>query len=97
MDFYFTDEGIRWEEIDEDVSFESFTYDDPNGRTKLKILFDSFPELNVSKFAARMGIPQSVFASYLCGAKTPSDTRLKEIEDTLKKLGEELSAITCLN
>lgn len=92
--YRFTDEGIRWDKIDEDVSFESFTYDDLNGKTKLRLLFDSLPELNVSKFAARMGIPQSVFAAYLCGAKNPSDARLKEIEKTLHELGKELSDIS---
>ncbi len=90
--YKFTDEGIRWEEIDEDVSFESFSYDDPGGKTRLRVFFDAFPELNVSKFAARMGIPQSVFAAYLCGSKNPSDSRMKEIENTIRELGGELSS-----
>ena len=95
-DYSFTDEGIRWEKLDEDISFESFTYDEPNGRTKLKMVFDNFPELNASKVAARMGIPQSVFASYLCGVKTPSEARAKEIEKTLQELGRELLSVSCL-
>jgi transcriptional regulator with XRE-family HTH domain len=90
-----SDEGIRWREIDEDVSLESFRYDDPTGKSCLRVFFDTMPELNVSKLAARMGIPQSVFAAYLCGAKTPSKSRLKEIEQTLHELGRELSA-ACL-
>ncbi len=90
--YRFTDEGIRWDGIDEDVSFESFFYDDLTDKTKLRYFFDSFPELNVSKFAARMGIPQSVFAAYLCGAKTPSNARMKEIEAVLHELGRELSS-----
>ena len=90
--YRFTDEGIRWDGIDEDVSFESFTYDNPEGKTRLRVLFDAFPELNVSKFAARMGIPQSVFAAYLCGSKSPSDARMKEIENTIRELGRELIA-----
>jgi transcriptional regulator with XRE-family HTH domain len=92
--YRFTDEGIRWDAIDEDVSFESFLYDDPAGKTKLRVFFDAFPELNVSKFAARMGIPQSVFAAYLCGSKTPSDSRMREIENALRELGGELSTAT---
>ncbi len=92
--YRFTDEGIRWDGIDEDVSFESFKYDDPAGKTRLRTLFDAFPELNVSKVAARMGIPQSVFAAYLCGAKNPSEARLKEIGQTLHDLGRELGAIS---
>jgi hypothetical protein len=92
--YRFTDEGIRWDNIDEDMSFESFGYDDPAGKTKLRVLFDALPELNVSKIAARMGIPQSVFASYLCGAKKPSEARLKEIEKTIRELGCELSSVS---
>jgi transcriptional regulator with XRE-family HTH domain len=91
--YRFTDEGIRWDGIDEDISFESFLYDDTAGKTPLRTIFDAFPELNVSKVAARMGIPQSVFAAYLCGAKNPSETRLKEIAHTLHDLGRELSAV----
>ena len=63
-------------------------------KRKLRLLFDALPELNISKVAARMGIPQSVFAAYLCGAKKPSDTRLKEIEKTLHELGKELSKVS---
>lgn len=92
--YQFTDEGIRWDVIDEDLSFESFTYDDPVGKTRLRHFFDMFPELNVSKFAARMGISQSVFAAYLCGAKTPSKERMSEIENTLRELGSELSSVS---
>lgn len=88
--YRFTSDGIRWDEIDEDVSFESFSYDDPTGKSQLRVLFDEFPELNVSKIAAQIGTPQSVFASYLCGVKNPSQTRLKETEDVLHALGREL-------
>jgi hypothetical protein len=30
--YKFTDEGIRWKNIDEDVSFESFEYDNHDGK-----------------------------------------------------------------
>ncbi|MDR2894895.1 MAG: DUF2442 domain-containing protein [Alistipes sp.] len=92
QEYRFTDEGIRWVGIDEDISLESFGYDNPAGKTKLRLFFDTVPELNVSKVAARMGIPQSVFASYLCGAKTPSEARVREIEKTIHELGRELLA-----
>lgn len=50
--------------------------------------------INVSMLARHMGIPQSVFASYLCGLKKPSEKRKKEIEKALHELGDELSAVT---
>ena len=84
--------GIHWTAIDEDVSFESFTYPDEEPvENRLAVFFNQHPEINVSKFAERIGIPRSVFASYLCGAKTPSKDRLKQIENALHNVGNELS------
>lgn len=84
--------GIHWAAIDEDVSFESFTYaDEEPAENRLAVFFNQHPEINVSKFAQRIGIPRSVFASYLCGAKKPSQQRIKEIENTLRDMGKELS------
>lgn len=88
--------GIHWSEIDEDVSFESFTYDDQNQADEnnpLSALFDRFPELNVTKVAQRMGIPRSVLSAYICGVKKPSDKRKKEIEKALHELGSELLSV----
>ena len=82
--------GIHWDEIDEDISFESFFYEETEGVNNIAATLKQFPEINISKLAQRMGIPQSVFASYLCGAKKPSDNRKAEIEQTLHELGKEL-------
>lgn len=83
--------GIHWADIDEDVSFESFTYPNEEPDNKLAVFFNQHPEINVSKFAQRVGISRSVFASYLCGAKKPSEQRVKEIENALRDMGKELS------
>lgn len=91
--FRLTPFGIRWDEIDEDVSFESFTYEDKEPSVDIARVFKSFPEINVSSVARRMGIRQSVMASYLCGAKKPSESKKAEIEKILHKLGQELLSI----
>ena len=83
--------GIHWPEIDEDISFESFTYPNEEPDNKLAVFFNQHPEINVSKFAQRVGISRSVFASYLCGAKKPSQERVKAIENALRDMGKELS------
>jgi hypothetical protein len=85
--------GIRWDEIDEDVSFESFTYEDKEPSVDIARVFKSFPEINVSSVARRMGIRQSVMASYLCGAKKPSESKKAEIEEILHQLGKELLTV----
>jgi transcriptional regulator with XRE-family HTH domain len=54
----------------------------------------SFPEINVNQLARRMGMNQSLLAKYICGAKRPSETRLKEIETALHDLGRELTAVS---
>ncbi|MDR0749736.1 MAG: XRE family transcriptional regulator [Tannerellaceae bacterium] len=59
----------------------------------LYYIFKDHPELNVSSVARRLGIPQSVMASYLCGIKKPSKERENEIIDTIRKIREELLAV----
>ena len=83
--------GIRWEEIDEDLSYEGFF------RSKLTNtlydLFMSHPEINASAVARRLGMTQSLLAQYISGAKKPSNERLELIKSEIKKIGKELSSI----
>ncbi len=89
------DYGIRWDEIDEDMSYESFYYDDTKEPTPgIQDAFLSHPELNISAVARRMGIQQSLLASYIKGTKTPSPERRKLILDTLHEIGSSLQALS---
>lgn len=83
--------GIHWEDLDEDLCFDGFFNkpDIPEFAKKLK----SIAGLNMSQLARRIGLSQSLFAAYLCGKKTPSQTRLKEIETELHRMGQELNSI----
>lgn len=86
--------GIRWDEIDEDMSYESFYFNDTKEPvTGIQDAFLSNPELNISAVARRMGIQQSLLASYIKGTKTPSPERKKLILDTIHDIGEDLLAI----
>src|ERR1035437_2940394 len=89
--FEYDNIGIHWSDIDEDLSFEGF-FDKENEPEKpeLYTLFKSLSEINVSSIARRMGIPQSVMASYLCGAKKPSEKSKREIEKTLHQICQDL-------
>ncbi|MEG0796808.1 MAG: DUF2442 domain-containing protein [Odoribacter sp.] len=84
--------GLRWASIDEDMSFESFAYDDPEPRG-ISRLFLTHPELNVSAIARRMGMKQSLLAQYINGTKKPSSERENEIIESLRSLGQELIAL----
>jgi len=84
--------GIRWENLDEDVSFESFEYDDPEP-TGLSRTLLSHPELNMSAIARRLGIQQSLLAAYANGTKKPSAKRKQVILEEIRHIGRELTAV----
>lgn len=93
--FEYDNMGIHWSELDEDLSYEGFFQAKEEGeKSELYTFFKSFPEINVSKLARRMGMSQSLMASYICGVKKPSAERLKEIENAVRSLGQELSSIS---
>lgn len=88
------DYGIRWDSIDEDMSYESFYYDDTKEpQPGIQNTFLSHPELNISAVARRMGIQQSLLASYIKGTKVPSPERKKLILDTIHEIGQSLLAV----
>ena len=80
--------GIHWQELDEDVSFESFLYADADP-TRLQQFFLTHQEINVSGFAQKFGFNASLLRSYINGFKTPSAEREQEIMQCIEKLGKE--------
>jgi len=84
------DEGIRWDEIDEDVSLESFLYDNPEP-AGIALIFRKFPELNAAAISRRIGMKQSLLAAYISGRKKPSDTQEVRIKNEIRAFAKELS------
>ena len=80
----------------EDISFESFEYDDPEPQGISRV-FLTHPELNASAIARRIGISQSLMAQYINGTKKPSKERENMILNEIKAIGKELMAVhdTC--
>jgi transcriptional regulator with XRE-family HTH domain len=93
-DYTLSPYGIHWEGIDEDLSYEGFFAQNAEYPNAIAKTLKSFPEINVNQLARRMGVNQSLLAKYICGAKKPSEGRLKEIEQALHELGRELSAVS---
>lgn len=91
-DYEIDDEGIHWYALDEDVSFESFEYDDPEPQGISRV-FLTHPELNASAVARRLGISQSLMAQYINGVKKPSKERERLILNEVKAIGRELVAM----
>lgn len=88
--FKFDEFGINWPDLDEDLSFEGFFSKAKKEETVLHKIFMEHPELNASAIARRLGIRQSLLASYICGQKSPSDLRMMEIIDCIHQVGKEL-------
>ena len=91
-DYEMDDEGIHWYNLDEDVSFESFEYDDPEPMGISRI-FLSHPELNASAVGRRLGISQSLMAQYINGTKKPSKERERLIMDEILTISRELQMV----
>lgn len=85
--------GIHWDDIDEDVSYESFEYDNPEP-SGISRLFLMHPEINASAVARRMGMQQSLLAQYIRGIKKPSEERARAILNTVREIGKELCSVS---
>ena len=85
--------GIHWRELDEDISFESFYYEDSQP-TVMQRFFLTHPEINVSGFAEYIGFNPSLLHNYINGFKKPSKERERKILSGLHLLGKELTELT---
>ena len=84
--------GIHWRNLDEDISFESFEYQDAEP-SKLQRFFLSHKELNIAEFAKRININATLLRNYINGFKTPSKERETLILNAIRQLGCEYSAL----
>lgn len=83
--------GIHWRNLDEDISFESFEYEDAEP-SALQRFFLTHKEINVAEFARRVGINPTLLRNYINGFKKPSKEREQEILSAIHQLGEEMIA-----
>jgi len=89
LDYRISFEGLRWDDLDEDISFESIFNPD---QFPLK-LSSKLKPINMSEVARRLGIQQSLMAAYMNGSKHPSEKRKKAILDEIHKIANELLSI----
>ena len=82
--------GIHWRGLDEDISFESFEYDDAEP-SAMQRFFLMHKEINVAEFARLMGLNPTLLRNYINGFKKPSKEREQEIMDFIHKLGKEMA------
>ena len=84
--------GIQWEEIDGDISYESFEYENPELMGISRIFFTD-PELNTSTIVRRLGIQQSLLAQYIRGVKKQSPECEQMILEAIKEIGSECCGV----
>ena len=83
--------GIHWRNLDEDVSFESFEYEDAEP-SAMQRFFLTHKEINVAEFARSLGINPTLLRNYINGFKKPSKEREEEIIAHIHKWGMEMLA-----
>lgn len=83
--------GLHWRELDEDISFESFAYEDAEP-SALQRFFLTHKEINVAEFARLIGMNPTLLRNYINGFKKPSKEREQEIIEHIHKLGKEMIA-----
>ena len=91
IQYTFGMDGIHWHNLDEDISFESFGYDDAEP-SALQRFFLTHKEINISEFAHRINMNPTLLRNYINGFKKPSKKREQEILSCIHKLGEEMLA-----
>lgn len=89
MQYTFGFDGVHWRNIDEDISFESFTYWDAHP-TSMQEFFMTHKEINVAEFARSINLNATLLRNYINGFKKPSAERQKAILEQVHRLGREL-------
>ena len=89
--FTFGFDGIHWRNLDEDISFESFEYEDAQP-SAMQRFFLTHKEINVAEFARSIGMNATLLRNYINGFKKPSAEREKAILEHIHSLGQELMA-----
>ncbi len=84
-------DGFHWRQVDEDVSFESFFYEDAEP-TPLQRFFLTHKEIKISEFAKMIGLDATLLRNYINGFKKPSRAREQEILQGIHSLGQEYAA-----
>lgn len=82
-------DGIHWRNVDEDISFESFLYDDAQP-SAMQRFFLTHKEINIAEFARSMGMNATLLRNYINGFKKPSAEREKAILEHIHLLGQDL-------
>lgn len=79
-------DGIHWRNLDVDVSFESFLYEDAEP-SDFQRFFLIHKEINITEFAKIANINPTLLRNYVNGFKKPSKERENEILEKIHEIG----------
>nr|MDE7074800.1 DUF2442 domain-containing protein [Odoribacter sp.] len=80
----------HWRNLDEDISFESFEYEEAEP-SEMQRFFLTHKEIDVAEFAKLVGINATLLRNYINGFKKPSKERETEILDHIHKIDMEFA------
>lgn len=87
-------DDVRWDDIDEDIHISSFFITtEPNTDNPIAVVFQKFPQLNVSEVARTIGINKSLLSRYIYGIKKPSAQRTEQILEAIRQIGRNTAAM----
>ena len=95
-------DGIHWRNLDEDISFESFGYEDAEP-SQLQKFFLTHKELDIDEFAKRAGLDATQLKNYINGFqlknyingfKRPSEESEQQIVNSIHAIGREYITAT---
>ena len=86
-------DGIHWRNLDEDISFESFGYEDAEP-SQLQKFFLTHKELNIGEFANRAGLDAAQLRDFINGFKRPSVDCEQKIVNSIHAIGREYISAT---
>lgn len=84
-------DGFHWRNIDEDISFESFFYDDAEP-SPLQRFFLIHKEIKISEFAKLINIDATLLRNYINGFKKPSKEREQAILNGIHSLAKDYAS-----
>lgn len=91
MNYKFGFRGIHWRCLDEDISFDSFVFEDAEP-TALQRFFLIHKEIKISEFAKMIGIDATLLRNYINGFKKPSKDREQVILKGIHALAQDYAA-----
>lgn len=84
-------EYVRWKDIDEDMSVESFfETSEPNPDNEVANIFKRCPWLSVKEVATFIGMPKAVLDRFIYGIWQPKDETMSAIKNGIRAMSQEL-------